>query len=229
MIGVDMVKVRQDAWSHDDDLLLAETVLRYIREGGTQLAAFDEVGDQLNRTSAACGFRWNAEVRNRYEEAIAIAKKQRKERKRALEYKAKKAKTVSSAPASPLTPAPAGFSKEYAIEEYATELTAPLNNIDLNDVIQFLCEMRSNQSQSGILTKKNEALRKENEQLAKQNKQLEAKLEQLQKQMATIQEDYQTLLQIMNRARQMVLFEENEGVAPSFLLESQMDASSLTN
>ena len=58
-----MVKVRQDAWSHEDDLLLAETVLRHIREGSTQLNAFEEVGDHLNRTSAACGFRWNAEVR----------------------------------------------------------------------------------------------------------------------------------------------------------------------
>ncbi len=69
--------------SHEDDLLLAETVLRHIREGSTQLRAFDEVGDKLNRTSAACGFRWNAEIRNRYEQAVAIAKRQRKEKKRA--------------------------------------------------------------------------------------------------------------------------------------------------
>ena len=79
------MKVRQDAWSHEDDLLLAETVLRHIREGSTQLLAFDEVGDKLNRTSAAVGFRWNAIVRNKYEQAIELAKKQRKERKRAQE------------------------------------------------------------------------------------------------------------------------------------------------
>src|SRR5690625_497762 len=79
-----MAKVRQDAWSHEDDLLLAETVLRHVREGSTQLKAFEEVGDKLNRTSAACGFRWNAEVRKRYTEAMELAKRQRKERKRAL-------------------------------------------------------------------------------------------------------------------------------------------------
>src|SRR5690625_5369493 len=79
-----MVKVRQDAWSHEDDLLLAETVLRHVREGSTQLNAFDEVGDKLNRTSAACGFRWNAEVRRKYDNAVDLAKRQRKERKRAL-------------------------------------------------------------------------------------------------------------------------------------------------
>lgn len=68
------MKVRQDAWTDEDDLLLAETVLRHVREGSTQLNAFEEVGDQLNRTSAACGFRWNAVVRYSYEQALQLAK-----------------------------------------------------------------------------------------------------------------------------------------------------------
>ncbi len=69
------MKVRQDAWSHEDDVLLAETVLKHIRDGSTQLRAFDQVGDDLNRTSAACGFRWNAVVRQQYIKEIAKAKK----------------------------------------------------------------------------------------------------------------------------------------------------------
>ena len=68
------MKVRQDAWTDEDDLLLAETVLRHVREGSTQLNAFEEVGDQLNRTSVACGFRWNAVVRYSYEQALQLAK-----------------------------------------------------------------------------------------------------------------------------------------------------------
>lgn len=72
--GVESMKVRQDAWTDEDDLLLAETVLRHVREGSTQLNAFEEVGDQLNRTSAACGFRWNAVVRYSYEQALQLAK-----------------------------------------------------------------------------------------------------------------------------------------------------------
>ena len=71
---------RQDAWSNDEDLLLAEVVLRHIREGGTQLQAFEEVGKQLSRTAAACGFRWNSYVRKQYKSGIELAKKQRKER-----------------------------------------------------------------------------------------------------------------------------------------------------
>ena len=50
---------RQDAWTQDEDLILAEIVLRHIREGSTQLIAFEEVGKKLVRTPAACGFRWN--------------------------------------------------------------------------------------------------------------------------------------------------------------------------
>lgn len=223
MTGVDLVKIRQDAWSHDDDLLLAETVLRYIREGGTQLAAFDEVGDKLNRTSAACGFRWNAEVRKRYNEAISLAKKQRKERKRTLEYSQKAAKKAAVPSVSPVPSALEDTSKKFFIEEHATELMAPLQNIGLNEVIQFLCQIRSNQSGSHVLAKQNEALRQENEQLAIQNKQLESKLTQLQKQQATIQEDYQTLLQIMQRATQLVSLEENEFSPPSFLPEGEVN------
>ncbi|GAA0340089.1 prespore-specific transcription regulator RsfA [Bacillus carboniphilus] len=78
------MKTRQDAWTDENDLLLAETVLRHVREGSTQLNAFEEVGDKLNRTSAACGFRWNAVVRHRYEKALQLAKKQRKQRQRLL-------------------------------------------------------------------------------------------------------------------------------------------------
>ncbi len=79
--GIDMAATRQDAWSEDDDLLLAEVTLRHIREGSTQLAAFEEVGYRLQRTAAACGFRWNSLVRKKYESAIQIAKAQRQQRK----------------------------------------------------------------------------------------------------------------------------------------------------
>ena len=68
------MKTRQDAWMEEDDLLLAETVLRHVREGSTQLNAFEEVGDKLNRTSAACGFRWNAVVRHQYEKLLTWLK-----------------------------------------------------------------------------------------------------------------------------------------------------------
>ncbi|SFB18781.1 transcription factor, RsfA family [Lentibacillus halodurans] len=77
-----MNATRQDAWTKDEDILLAETVLRHIREGKTQLEAFKEVAKQLSRTSAACGFRWNASIRKQYENAIESAKEDRKKNNR---------------------------------------------------------------------------------------------------------------------------------------------------
>ncbi|HLR22870.1 MAG TPA: RsfA family transcriptional regulator [Pseudogracilibacillus sp.] len=71
-------KARQDAWSKEEDLFLAETVLEYIGKGKTQLEAFEKAGQLLSRTSAACGYRWNATVRKRYDHAVAYAKNNQK-------------------------------------------------------------------------------------------------------------------------------------------------------
>ncbi|KLA26154.1 MULTISPECIES: RsfA family transcriptional regulator [Bacillus cereus group] len=73
-----MVISRQDSWTDDNDLLLASTVLQYIRNGGTQLAAFKKVAKLLARTPSACGFRWNSCVRKKYEEEIQQAKQEKK-------------------------------------------------------------------------------------------------------------------------------------------------------
>ncbi|WP_440895190.1 Myb-like DNA-binding domain-containing protein [Amphibacillus sp. Q70] len=69
---------RQDAWTKEEDQLLAKTVIEYIKKGHTQLESFKHVADQLNRTPAACGFRWNATIRKRYTSAIEEAKQSRK-------------------------------------------------------------------------------------------------------------------------------------------------------
>ena len=73
---------RQDGWTQEEDKLLAEVVLRLIKEGGTQLQAFEEVGKKLSRTSAACGFRWNSYVRKQYKSDIETAKIYRKQLKK---------------------------------------------------------------------------------------------------------------------------------------------------
>ncbi|WP_272495691.1 RsfA family transcriptional regulator [Bacillus pinisoli] len=249
------MKVRSDAWSHEDDLLLAETVLRYIREGGTQLQAFEEVGDKLNRTSAACGFRWNAEVRKQYDQAISIAKKQRKERKRALANATPASKSSNSSlptrnnvpmeetkqtvPAyqvktveesRPTVPAYQVEATEvsrqasasaYQVEAAAeiTPVMAPRNggtvgsnnlNLSIDDVIRFLTKLKLEGSQSSQARLENERLRSENNDLKRKNEELERKVQKLSEQHATIQEDYQALVQIMDRARRMVMFDDTE-------------------
>jgi prespore-specific regulator len=194
------VKVRQDAWSHEDDLLLAETVLRHIRDGSTQVAAFDEVGDQLNRTSAACGYRWNAEVRNQYEQAVEIAKKQRKEKKRAAQSNVNKQEQVLQAQPS------VGQQRQQKqpILENEREITSKYesrSSITLDDCISFLRNYRFEHNPE--IRKENNCLNKEKQELRKKNEELTLKYEQLMKRKQEFERDYKLLMSVLNQARNM--------------------------
>jgi prespore-specific regulator len=256
-------KIRQDAWSEEDDLLLAETVLRHVREGSTQLHAFEEVGDKLERTSAAVGFRWNAIVRKKYEQALKIAKKQRKERQRALaksQQQQQQSKpvlkpAVQSAPVPQMhddeTYHPEEFFKTpYTADKGGTVIAPPVNVFDnqpapssqvtssqvpskavpsssansiyqqtkaskqdeltLDEVIDFLTGLKRNGMSSGKLVQENMELRLQMNELLQQNKVMKDQLSILEKEHQTVQEDYQALIQIMDRARKMVLFQDDE-------------------
>ncbi len=191
------MKVRQDAWSHEDDVLLAETVLKHITEGSTQLRAFDEVGDELNRTSAACGFRWNAVVRNRYMKQIAEAKKERKERKRAASF--------SYYPQ--MRPM---WSPQASIERMNQSLDSEMS---LESVIEYLQTVMHTNAQSPTLQRENEKLVKENKELELRNRELERELKKIKQDNSIIEEDYQSLIQIMNRARRMAILEDEESLS----------------
>jgi len=253
------MKVRQDAWTDENDLLLAETVLRHVREGSTQLNAFEEVGDKLNRTSAACGFRWNAVVRHRYEKALQLAKKQRKQRQRVLGKEQGGKKKLLYSP--PLTGAPEfdaipaqvdmpletsfdmpDMTAEMAEETYVNSAAsvpsqAPVyaqaqvktpvqtyrqaNNtgLSLDSVITYLQNFHHSNLQNEALKSENERLKRELAEVRRQNEEMAAKIEGLEQNTETIQEDYETLMKIMNRARKLVLFEEEERPATKFKMD----------
>lgn len=298
------MKVRQDAWTEENDLLLAETVLRHVREGSTQLNAFEEVGDQLDRTSAACGFRWNAVVRHQYEKALQLAKKQRKQRQRILgKDQGGKKKLLYSPPvpsyddlgiqqsaemSSELTPqieepkvdstksysslntlelqdafgldglqdlqeslllkeSGSSDSEEETVSETSeleqdsateevevpqttqeeavpsmpqptvsvqqqpmqpTRSTAP--GLTLGHVIAYLQNLNSTNFHADIYKSENERLMREIVTLRKENDALKGKVKRLEDNATTMQEDYETLMKIMNRARKLVLFDEEE-------------------
>lgn len=184
------MKVRQDAWSHEDDVYLAETVLRHIREGSTQLRAFDEVGDELNRTSAACGFRWNAVVRQKYVEPINQAKKERKQLKRAHSLFNKRAFISSNS----------------AIHHGSMSLSA---------VIEFLQQLQHTTLDSNTIKSDYERLLDDQHTLIEKNRQLQQQLTQLKKDHSIIEEDYQSLIQIMNRARRMAILQDDDSLSTS--------------
>jgi prespore-specific regulator len=239
------MKVRQDAWTDEDDLLLAETVLRHVREGSTQLNAFEEVGDKLNRTSAACGFRWNAVVRHRYEKALQLSKKQRKQRQRILgKDQGGKKKLLYNPPASEtLESMPVlaeiaeesmempDLTAEVAAETYALPAVqtyakpaaptyrAASSGLTLDSVIDYLQNFHHSNLQNEALKSENERLKREVGELRKQNEEMSAKIAGLEQNSETIQEDYETLMKIMNRARKLVLFEEEERPATKFKMD----------
>ncbi|MDQ0214197.1 prespore-specific regulator [Oikeobacillus pervagus] len=228
------MKTRQDAWTEEDDLLLAETVLRHVREGSTQLNAFEEVGDQLNRTSAACGFRWNAVVRHQYEKALQLAKKQRKQRQRLLGKESSGKKKLLYQPPTPSPEELEAMSlslasdQELAVEEvpdiqqlnaHITETEEASNHITLEKVIAFLQNMTQSNYQANILKSENARLKHEIASLKKQNEELAAKVMTLEQNSETMQEDYETLMKIMNRARKLVLFEEEDQSTSTFKMD----------
>lgn len=238
------MKVRQDAWTDENDLLLAETVLRHVREGSTQLNAFEEVGDKLNRTSAACGFRWNAVVRHRYEKALQLAKKQRKQRQRVLgKDQGGKKKLLYNPPVTVTAPEeietlpPAvdmplettveveDMTAEMAIETYVKPAAAQTyrqpatTGLTLDAVISYLQNFHHSNLQNEALKSENERLKREMAELRKQNDEMSAKIAGLEQNSESIQEDYETLMKIMNRARKLVLFEEEERPATKFKMD----------
>lgn len=219
-----IMKIRQDAWSEENDLLLAETVLKHVREGSTQLNAFEEVGDKLNRTSAACGFRWNAVVRHDYEKDLQLAKKLRKQRQRALGQTQPVKKTLLYTPpvptleeigAEPLTvmaETPAVKKESRAINQVQTTVT-------VDHVISFLHSLKHNNTNAEALQKENERLKNEKNEILRKKEELERKIAELEQSSANIQEDYETLMKIMNRARKLALFEEEDRPATKFKMD----------
>ncbi len=227
-----MTKVRQDAWSHEDDLLLAETVLRHIREGSTQLNAFEEVGDKLNRTSAACGFRWNAEIRNKYTDAIELAKRQRKEKKRANAVKAKQ--PIMHVPQieerheeQVFTEADVEGAKVTAANEEHN--TGNREMLTMDSVIQFLKQVKKDYQASNQSKVSAEQLEKENKFLKDKVNELEEQLSSTEKHLESLQEDYQVFMKIIDRARKMtVLDDQGSFQAPSFRMDKNGNLQQVT-
>jgi prespore-specific regulator len=187
-----MSPTRQDAWSQDEDLLLAEVVLRHIREGGTQLQAFEEVGKQLSRTSAACGFRWNSFVRKQYKSGIELAKKQRKELKKQG------------------VPAEKDYQKELTNEEAASPTSSKSESVTFQSVLHFLENLHKKASAASSIEEAKEKSIQKIKDLEKKSYSLTAENERLSKNLKAIEEDYRSLIEIMERARKMVVLQEED-------------------
>ena len=192
-----MTTTRQDAWTQDEDLLLAEVVLRSIREGGTQLQAFEEVGKKLSRTAAACGFRWNSTIRKQYKTGIELAKKQRKEIKKSSELEPKEQEYTieSSFIPNKETEGPSQMVEEEIVFEEIL--------VYLNKLYERSQGLKEYEESLGIYKEKVIELEHKLKDVTTENI-------RLQKEFYTMENDYKALVEIMERARKMVVLKDEE-------------------
>lgn len=207
-----MTAVRQDAWSPDDDLILAEVTLRHIREGSTQLAAFEEVGERIGRTSAACGFRWNSCVRKRYEDAIQIAKQQRQ--KRNYMKKQTFAEVTHVSALNVIGTDERTFKNEPLTEE----------SLSIDSVIRFLRQWKGTYQELNRQIKSLERdLRDKDDELHAMrdvNERLSLEVNNAQTDYRAVNDDYKTLIQIMDRARRLTVLTEEDEAKPRFKMDA---------
>lgn len=89
----------------------------------------------------------------------------------------------------------------------------------MQTVIAFLQNYDSSNVHVEALKSENERLKREVANLRRQNEEMEEKIRDLEQNTGVIQEDYETLLKIMNKARNLVLFEEEERPATKFKMD----------
>ncbi|CAN7765861.1 hypothetical protein LJR153_007253 [Paenibacillus sp. LjRoot153] len=168
-------KKREDSWNDEHDQLLAEVVLSHIRSSSTQLAAFEEAASKINRTAAACGFRWNKDIRKKYDNEIQLAKQNR------LSYKQKSAQKEIKQVA---TISSVSLSADIPVEQ----------SISYNEALHKIIKIANEQMQKyDELLQENIKLREENNELKSQKQQASPE--------TLAQEDLDAFLQIMKRAK----------------------------
>lgn len=203
-----MVASRQDAWTEDDDLVLAEVTLRHIREGGTQLAAFEEVGQRLGRTAAACGFRWNSCVRKRYDAAISIAKSQRQQLKKLGRITVPVSVSEAEAEEAEMTP--------------IRHTTAPVLmqvRDDEEQQIESVIRMLLNQKELASRVKQLELELKGKDLEIKELKEAHDRAKRELEQVQGVNDDYKALVQIMERARKLAFLQEEDSSKAIFKMD----------
>lgn len=207
-----MTAIRQDAWTPDDDLMLAEVTLRHIREGSTQLSAFEEVGERIGRTSAACGFRWNSFVRKQYEEAIQIAKQQRHKRN----YMRKQASALPQVSSVSVY--------EGEPQQAARSLLTIEDSHSFDAVIRFLREWKTAYQELSRQVRNYEKMLKEKDEelkhLRQENERLSKEVNNVQSDYHAVNDDYKTLIQIMDRARRLAILNTEEENKPKFKMDA---------
>ncbi|WP_026558644.1 hypothetical protein [Bacillus sp. J37] len=167
------MKTRHDAWTLENDQLLAEAVLSYVQNGRTQSAAFKDIGNRLNRTAAACGYRWNAVLRNNYTKEFEQAKMRGKE---------------------------ISLNKKEAHNNQQVLQHGEMIQLTIDECIHYLSQVRSKEKHTHILDE-NARLTEENKKLYEKKQTLLNKYEQLTNHKQKIDHRYKALFRLINEVQ----------------------------
>ncbi|OIK06466.1 RsfA family transcriptional regulator [Bacillus sp. MUM 13] len=180
---------RQDGWTQDEDIILADVVLEHIGKGSTQLRAFEEVGIQMSRTAAACGFRWNSYVRKQYKTDIEQAKKKRKDSKGQISEEERK-------------------DIAYMGEKEAASGTIGAENNYLETTKEVVRNLSKLSEEYKLYIEEKKLIQAENDKLSEWILSLVEENNILKNKLKNVEEDYTILLSIMEKARMLRVQEE---------------------
>lgn len=177
-----------EIWTKDDDVLLAETILRTVRNGGTIIDGcrnFEEVTEG-KRTEQASKFRWHTRLSDQYKAAYELAKEQGKSNK--------------------------SKSRINQGERYERVMDTILNKdeeeeLDIEDVFvvvkKFRDQQKSKEASSGKIKRENKRLKKENEKLKDKLKKMEDNTKEYMEIIERTESNYKQLidsLQVLRKA-----------------------------
>ncbi len=116
------------------------------------------------------------------------------------------------------------FVQEYVKEQEEKEekpVYTEQETVSFDQVIKHMRQLKQQYQASNQSKSKLSQLEQENQVLRQENEKLEKRVEQMDQRYNMIQEDYQVLMQIMDRARKMIVFDEEDesNAAKAFRME----------
>lgn len=171
------VCVRKDSWSTEEDKMLVETVLSYVKQKKRQVDAFVEVGEKLKRTKSATAFRWNNRLRKDYEKELksALGKASRKAKIDKVEVAHSKEKEIKAA---------AVVAKD--VEKRSVTID------DLISYLQLIKEEKNNE---------NEVSGEAYYEIQEEKNEVELRLKELEKRYMSLYEDYEVIMSFAEKVK----------------------------
>lgn len=177
-----------DIWTGDDDLLLAETVLRFVREGKTIIEACREmeVITEGRRTVAASKYRWFTKLVDQYQAGYELAKTEGEQAKKVKKRKINKGERY----------------EELVKEVFDEKAPAVEKEIEPEDFVilakRFKHQQSTKDNRLKTLEKELKAERIKSSDLAKQLKETKAELVDTVEMLKMKQTDYNNMLEALN-------------------------------